>query len=83
MLTRVEHSPGGVALVVPEALAASAGLEAGGVAEVELTAGRLVVRTAGPPAAGPATLAEMLAAITPENRHSEWAAGPPAGRELL
>jgi antitoxin component of MazEF toxin-antitoxin module len=33
--------------------------------------------------AGPATLAELLAGITPENLHGEWAAGPPAGAELL
>ncbi len=31
----------------------------------------------------PATLAELLAGITPENLHGELLAGSPAGRELL
>ena len=33
--------------------------------------------------AGPGSLADLLAGITPENLHGEWAAGPPAGVELL
>jgi antitoxin component of MazEF toxin-antitoxin module len=45
---------------------------------VEVAGGRLVVRPA-----GPATLAELLAGITPENLHGEWAPGPPAGAEIL
>ena len=78
MLTRVEKCAGGVAVVVPELLAAQAGLIHGGPADLELAAGRLVVRPA-----GPRTLAEMLAAVTPENLHGEWAPGPPAGAEIL
>ena len=78
MRTRVERCPGGLAVVVPEPLATQAGLRPGGPAELELADGRLVVRPG-----GPATLAELLAGITPENLHAEWAAGPPAGAELL
>lgn len=78
MRTRVEKCPGGVAIVVPAAVAACAGLREGEPADLEVTGGRLVVRPA-----GPATLAELLAGITPENLHGEWAAGPPAGAELL
>lgn len=78
MRTRVETCPGGIAVVVPEALAVQAGLRGGSPAEVELAGGRLVVRPA-----GPATLADLLAGITPDNLHGEWAAGPPAGAELL
>lgn len=78
MRTCVESHPAGVAVVVPHALAASAGLHSGGPAEVELSGGRLVVRRP-----GPASLAELLAAITPDNLHGEWAAGPPAGAEQL
>jgi antitoxin MazE len=63
---------------VPEALAAQVGLCDGGPAELELAGGRLVVRPG-----GPATLAELLSGVTPENLHEEWAAGPPAGTELL
>lgn len=78
MRTSVESCPGGLAIVIPEAVAARAGLRGGEPAEVEVAAGRLVVRPA-----GPATLAGLLAGITPENLHGEWAAGPPAGAELL
>ncbi|MBA4066142.1 MAG: AbrB/MazE/SpoVT family DNA-binding domain-containing protein [Isosphaera sp.] len=78
MHTRVETCPGGVAVVVPEAVAARAGLRGGEPAELEVAAGRLVVRPA-----GPGTLAALLAGLTPENLHAEWAAGPPAGAERL
>jgi antitoxin MazE len=78
MRTSVESRPGGVAIVIPEAVAARAGLRGGESAEVEVAGGRLVVRPA-----GPATLAELLAGITPDNLHGEWAPGPPAGAEIL
>ena len=78
MRTRVETCPDGVAVVVPAALAEQAGLRGGGPAEVELSGGRLVVRPS-----GPATLADLLAGITPDNLHGEWAPGPPAGAEPL
>ena len=78
MRTTVEKYPGGVVVVVPEAVAARAGLREGEPADIEVADGRLVVRPA-----GPATLAELLAGITPDNLHGEWAAGPPAGAELL
>ena len=78
MRTRVEKCPGGVTVVVPEAVAARAGLRGGEPADLEVADGRLIVRPA-----GPATLAELLAGITPDNLHGEWAAGPPAGAELL
>lgn len=78
MRTYVEAHPAGVAVVVPRALAARLGLHGGGPAEVELSGGRLVVRPA-----GPASLADLLAGITPDNLHGEWAAGPPAGAEQL
>ena len=76
--TRVEKCPGGLAVVVPEPLAAQAGLRDGAPVDLEFAGGRLVVRPG-----GPATLAELLAGVTSENLHSEWADGPPAGAELL
>lgn len=78
MRTSVETHPAGVAVIVPQALAASAGLHSGEPAEVELSDGRLVVRPS-----GPTSLADLLAGITPDNLHGEWAAGPPAGAEQL
>ncbi len=78
MRTRVEKCPGGLAIIVPESLAVQAGLHDGGAADLEMADGRLTVRPG-----TLATLAELLAGVTPENLHSEWAAGPPAGAELL
>ena len=48
MRTRVEKCSGGLAVVVPEALAFQAGLCDGGPVELELAGGRLVVRPEGP-----------------------------------
>jgi antitoxin MazE len=78
MHARVEAHPGGVAVVVPQALAALAGLHSGGRAEIAVSGNGLVVRPA-----GTETLADLLAGITPDNLHGEWAAGPPVGAEVL
>jgi antitoxin component of MazEF toxin-antitoxin module len=78
MRTHVEKRPDGVAIVVPEEVALRAGLRGGEPAELEVGAGSLIVRPA-----GPATLAGLLASITPHNLHGEWAAGAPTGAELL
>ena len=80
MLTRVENHPGGVAVLVPEALATEAGIRGGEPAEIEVAGGRLVVRAA---PLGTGTLADLLARVTPGNLHGEWASGPSAGAELL
>ena len=78
MQTLVRKCAGGVSVVVPEALAALAGLADGESAELEVTQGRLIVH-------GTATdeLAAMLARVTADNRHGEWAPGPPVGVEVL
>lgn len=78
MRTRVENCPGGVSVVVPEAVAARAGLRGGEHADLEVSADRLVVRPVGASA-----LIDLIAGITPDNLHEEWAAGPPAGSERL
>jgi antitoxin MazE len=67
-----------LAVIVPESLAAQAGLRDGAPAELEVTEGRLVVRSH-----QYNSLAEVLAAITPENMHPECDSGPPVGAELL
>ncbi|MBA4186887.1 MAG: AbrB/MazE/SpoVT family DNA-binding domain-containing protein [Planctomycetaceae bacterium] len=78
MHTHIETYPGGVAVVIPEPLATQAGLQVGGPVEIEVTGGGLVVRSS-----RPTTLADLLAGITPDNLHGEWASGPPAGAEIL
>ena len=78
MTTRVEKRPGGVAVLVPDSLATQIGIRDGEPADLEVTGGRLVVR-----ATASGTLAELLAKVTPNNLHGEWAAGSPAGAEML
>ena len=79
MRTRVEKCSSGLAVVVPEVFAAQIGLRDGGPVEMELAGGQLIVVRPD----GPATLAELLSGITPENLHEEWATGPSVGWELL
>jgi antitoxin component of MazEF toxin-antitoxin module len=78
MRASVESCPGGVAIVIPEALAVRAGLRSGEVVELEESADRIVVRRA-----GTETLGELLSRVSPDNLPGEWAAGPPAGAEVL
>lgn len=74
----IESRSGGVAVFVPDSVAVHAGLRGGEMVDVEVTDGRLIVRPV-----RPASLMEMLSRITPENLHTEWVAGPPAGVEIL
>jgi antitoxin component of MazEF toxin-antitoxin module len=78
MCIRVEKRPGGLAVAVSDALAVQAGLLDCRPADLEMVDGWLIVNPG-----GPARLAELLVGVTPENLHSEWAAGPPDGAELL
>jgi antitoxin component of MazEF toxin-antitoxin module len=78
MRTNVVSCPGGVTIVIPESVAARAGLRGGTAVDLEVATGKVVVRPV-----GPETLADLLAGITPNNLHSEWAPCPPAGAELL
>ncbi len=78
MLSHIEKCPGGLAVVLPESLAVQSGLHDGGAVDIELTGGRLVIRLD-----NAAMLDQLLARITPENRHDEWATGSPVGAELL
>lgn len=78
MQVRVEKCPGGITLRVPERLATLAGLAEGSTADVEVSGDRLVVRST-----PVLSLDELVAKITPENRHDEWKTGGPVGEELL
>lgn len=74
----VKKCPGWFSVVVPEALATLAGLADGEPAELEAAGGRLIIR-----GVAPDTLAALLAGVTADNRHGEWAVGPPVRREVL
>lgn len=79
MKARVQKWGNSLALRIPKALAAEAGLRANGPVEVFLVQGKVVIR---PLPAEPPTLEELLRGVTDENLHGEWATGPAVGREV-
>jgi antitoxin MazE len=60
-------------------LADEIGLEVGSEVDLRVEHGRLKIY---PPGAPRYTLEEVVAQITPENRHEEWDTGPPVGKEV-
>ena len=63
---------------LPQSLLAQLNLQENGEVEISVEDGRLLVLPVKKPAQ---TLDELLARITPENRHGEVAFGKPAGKE--
>lgn len=79
MESHVRRWGNSLALRIPKALAVEAGLSEGSGVEIELDGDRLIVRalrTEGH------SLADLLAGVTPQNRHSEIETGPSVGREV-
>lgn len=79
MKTRVQKWGNSLALRIPKAFAAEAGLQENAAVELSLVEGKLVVQAVAPQ---PVTLEELLRGVTDENRHGEWDTGPAAGREV-
>ena len=79
MTGQVEKWGEGLAVRIPAAVAAAAGLTAGRTIEVDIVEGKLVLR---PDPDAKRLLDELVAKITPENRHGETDWGPPVGREV-
>ena len=67
------------AVRIPSSLLAAAGLKTDDPVEVREEDGRIVIEKA---AADNETLDEMIARITPENRHEPFDWGPPVGKEI-
>jgi antitoxin MazE len=78
MLARIQKWGHSLAVRIPKAFAAEAGLEENAPVEVTLEEGRLVIT---PVVAPQHTLEALLAGITRENLHTEVETGPAAGRE--
>jgi antitoxin MazE len=66
-----------LALRLPKSLAAEAGLSEGSPVELSVQTGKLIVALGRPKY----RLADLLAQITPENRHDEVDWGAPKGTE--
>jgi antitoxin MazE len=79
MKTRVQKHGDGLALLLPSAISDQSGLAADEEVEVTCEDGAVVAR---PLAKRRYTLAELVAQITPENRHPETDTGPAVGREV-
>ncbi|HZR99621.1 MAG TPA: AbrB/MazE/SpoVT family DNA-binding domain-containing protein [Chloroflexota bacterium] len=71
MQTHIRKWGNSLALRIPHAFAQEAQLEEGTPVELVLSDGQLVVR----PLRRPYRLADLVAGITPENRHEETKAG--------
>jgi antitoxin MazE len=79
MKTRVQKWGNSLALRIPKAFAAEAGLLANATVELSLVEGALVVQPIAPPQL---TLDELLRGITDDNVPSEWQTGPATGKEV-
>ena len=79
MLATVSKWGNSRALRIPKAIALDAGLDIGAKVELRVVDGALHVVPIKEPRY---TLEELVAQITPENRHEEWDTGPPVGKEI-
>lgn len=78
MKTKVARWGNSLALRLPKSLSSELGLLEDSVVEFEINQGKLIVK----PASEEPTLAELVAGITPENRHPETNWGPSVGLEF-
>jgi antitoxin MazE len=77
MRTQIGKWGNSLAVRIPGTYARDLGLEEGMTLDVTLLEGNLVLR----PRSGPYTLDELVAGITPENRHGETDWGEAVGNE--
>lgn len=79
MRVQIQQWGNGLALQIPQSYAAEADLALGSEVEVTVEQGRLVITPSTKPRF---TLDELVAGITPENRHAEFDTGPAVGNEV-
>lgn len=79
MKTRVQKWGNSLALRIPRAFAAEAGLQEDTPVELALVEGKLIVQPSAPESL---TLDELLRGVTDQNLPGEWDTGPAAGREV-
>lgn len=77
MVTQIAKWGNSLGLRLPKALAVEAHIEDGDTVDVSVHDGAIVIRRAKPTYA----LEELVARITPKNRHEETDWGGPVGRE--
>ena len=79
MRSTIQKWGNSLAICIPEDLANKIELKVGSEVELRAENGCLTIY---PPGTPRYTLEELVAQITPENRHEEWDIGPPVGREV-
>jgi antitoxin MazE len=79
MKTRVQKWGNSLALRIPKAFAAEAGLGQDVAVELSLVDGRLVIE---PLPEERLTLGDLLRGVTDDNIHGEWDTGPAVGKEI-
>ena len=79
MLAKVQKWGNSRAIRIPKALAVETGLEFGREVKLVAVDGQLHIV---PMQEFHYELEELVAGITPENRHEEWDIGPPVGNEV-
>ena len=78
MTVKVKRIDGALTLVIPDEVATAAGISDDTEVSFTSTAGGVVAKKK-----PKYTPAELLAGITPENRHEFIDSGPPVGNEVL
>jgi antitoxin MazE len=78
METRIQKWGNSLALRIPQAFAAEAGLSQDSPVALTLEEGRLVIN---PISTSTFTLEDLLAGVTPDNLHGEINTGAPVGKE--
>lgn len=77
MHAHIQRWGNSLAIRIPKAFAQEAGLQADSEVEITLRDGEIVVRKR-----PTYSLDDLLALVTPENRHEEWDMGPAVGKEV-
>ena len=79
MRTKIQRWGNSLALRIPKAFALTAGLASDSLVDVALVEGKVIITPLSP---APPTLDQLLAGVTEENRHAEYATGPVMGQEV-
>ena len=79
MQARISRNGEGFAVYIPKNMADELGLSEASEVDLRIQNGCLTIF---PPGLPYVSLEELVAGITPENRHEEWDTGPPVGKEI-
>ena len=79
MRTRVQKWGNSLALRIPTSYPIEARIQQDSLVDISLVDGKLVLQLIPTPGV---TLEQLLAQVTPENRHGEVEAGPATGKEV-